>query len=233
MQLAKMLGLSVVLVATCVSAQERGQGTTGNPLSGLNDFLKGVTASINSAALPAGGSAQDQTASAAAGGQGNKIARTKLANLFAGHPATGDGAPEWPKIAISISEIPRSQLEHHYISQRPTPGECMRFSIKLWRNAKTVETFNDLQLCGSDIVPGVSFSKLTVWKSFPVSGKTAGQVRTGPTPPYNKLPSSPNLDRWLANETGYYYLGSLLHSVGYDWNYAPDSRRVWVERVQG
>ncbi|MDO8931718.1 MAG: hypothetical protein Q7U97_04930, partial [Rhodocyclaceae bacterium] len=170
---------------------------------------------------------------APAGGHGHKIAGTKLANIFSSHPATGDAVPEWPKIAISITEIPRVQLENHYMVHRPAPNECMRFSIKLWPSPKTVETFTDLELCGADIPPGVSFSKLMVWKNFPVAGKTAGQVRSGPTPPYNKLPSSPLLDRWCANDTGYYYLGSLLHSFGYDWNYAPDSRRVWVEKVPG
>lgn len=231
MQFAKTFGLSVVLIATSVGAQEQGQGAPGNPLTGLNDFLKGVAASINNTALATSGGAQDATATA--GSHGNKIARTKLANLFASHPSTGDGAPEWPKIAISISEIPRAQLDNHYVVHRPAATECMRFSIKFWPSAKTAETLNDLELCGSDIVPGVSFSQLMTWKNFPVSGKTAGQIRTGPTPPYSKLPRSPSLDRWLSNDTGYYYLGSLLYSLGYDWSYAPDSRRIWVDRAPG
>ncbi len=230
--------LSFLLVATLAVAQDQGQnqGSSGNPLSGLNSFLKGAVDTINSAAAQAQGSTKMQgqpQGAAHAGGHGQKIAGTKLANIFSNYPATGDTAPEWPKIAISITEIPRAQLENHYMVHHPAPNECMRFSIKLWPNAKAAETFSDLELCGNDIAPGVSFSKLMVWKNFPVTGKTAGQVRSGPTPPYNKLPSSPALDRWFMNDTGYYYLGSLLYSLGYDWNYAPDSRRVWVAKVEG
>lgn len=237
----KFYCLSLLLVATLAAAQDQEQkqenSNSANPLSGLNSFLKGVTDSINSTAVQAQAGARNQgqqpTAESGSGSQGNKVAGTRLANIFANYPATGDGAPEWPKMAISISKIPRAQLENHYMVHHPATNECMLFSIKFWPNAKTSENFNNLELCGSDIAPGVSFSKLMVWKNFPVTGKTAGQVRSGPTPPYNKLPSSPQLDRWFMNDTGYYYLGSLLYSLGYDWNYAPDSRRVWVAKVEG
>lgn len=236
----KLYCLSLLLVATLATAQNQDQkqenSNSANPLAGLNGFLKGVTDSINSTAAQAQTGAQgngQQPAASRSSSQGNKVAGTKLARIFANYPAAGDEAPEWPKIAISISEIPRAQLENHFMIHRPAPSECMRFSIKLWSNAKTAENFNNLELCGSDIAPGVSFSKLMVWKNFPVTGKTAGQVRTGPTPPYNKVPSSPQLDKWFVNDTGYYYLGSLLYSLGYDWNYAPDSRRVWVAKVEG
>lgn len=230
-----LCGVVLVGVSVTVMAQEKNQEGGSNPLGGLNSFLKGVTDSINSTAAQAQGGTrpQAQQPGASSGNQRRKISGTKLANIFSSHPATGDAPPEWPRIAISIAEIPQVQLENHYMVHKPTATECMRFSVKYWTNAKTVETFNDLELCGGDIPSGVSFSKLMVWKNFPVAGKTAGQVRIGPTPPYNKLPQSPTLDRWFMNDTGYHYLGSLLYSLGYDWNYAPDSRRIWVAKVEG
>lgn len=231
--------ISLLLVSTLATAQDQNQegSNSANPLSGLNSFLKGITNSINTVAAQAQagtqGQGQQATITSDSGNQGHRVVNTKLANIFAKYPATSDEAPEWPKIAITISEIPKVQLENHYMAHQPAPNECMRFSIKLWSNAKKSESFNNLELCGSDIVPGVSFSNVMTWKNFPITGKTAGQVRTGPTPPYNKLPSSPLLNRWFLNDTGYYYLGSLMYSLGYDWNYAPDTRRVWVAKVEG
>lgn len=230
----KLWCLCLLLISTLAAAQDQGQNSA-NPPSGLNGFLKGVTDSINTAAAQAqsGTRNQGQQANAPGSGQhGNKVAGTKLAKIFSNYPASGDEAPEWPKVAILITQIPKAQLENHYMVHKPAPNECLRFSIKLWQNAKTSENFENLELCGSDIPTGVSFSKVMVWKNFPITGKTAGQVRSGPTPPYNKLPSSPALDRWFMNDTGYYYLGSLLYSLGYDWNYAPDSRRVWVAKIE-
>lgn len=227
-----LCGVVLLCGSLTAVAQDQAEGKPGNPLAGLNSFLKGAVDTINNTAAQAKGGGNAQGATSSTVGR-HKVADTKLAKIFASYPATGDAAPEWPKVAISISDIPREQTENHYMVHRPSANECMRFSIKLWSNAKTSEAFNDLELCGSDIAAGVSFSQIRVWKNFPVSGKTAGQVRTGPTPPYTKIPSSPLLDRWFVNESGYYYFGSLLYSLGYDWNFAPDSRRVWVEKVGG
>lgn len=230
------LCLSLFLVSAYAMGQDQQPSQdsgSANPLSGLNGFLKSVVSSINNTAakIQAGTQNSSTPGASEATDQGRKLSDTDLANIFSKYPATGDGAPEWPRVAISIQEIPKAQLENHYMVHKPQSDECMRYSVKLWLSAKKSEFFKDLELCGSDIVPGVSFSNLMTWKSFPVTGKTAGQIRTGPTPPYNKLPPSPMLNQWLTNDSGYYYLGSLLYSMGYDWNYAPDSRRVWVAKV--
>ena len=52
-------------------------------------------------------------------------------------------------------------------------------------------------------------------------------------PPYSKLPGDPAMERWLMNQFGLYYVGSLLTLVGYDPNFTVDDRRFWIRNIKG
>ncbi|MGR3815968.1 MAG: hypothetical protein ACU0AU_17865, partial [Cognatishimia activa] len=114
-----------------------------------------------------------------------------------------------------------------------TKAGAVHFDAVLWHDAKRSERFSNLSLCAPEL-PKQSNNFVLTWKSFSISGKTSGQVRTdGPTPPYSKLPSDPAMERWLMNQFGLYYVGSLLTLVGYDSNFTIDDRRFWIRNIKG
>ncbi|WP_282959023.1 hypothetical protein [Comamonas kerstersii] len=41
------------------------------------------------------------------------------------------------------------------------------------------------------------------------------------------------MERWLMNQFGLYYVGSLLALVGYDPNFTVDDRRFWIRNIKG
>ena len=43
----------------------------------------------------------------------------------------------------------------------------------------------------------------------------------------------PAMERWLINQFGLYYVGSLLTLVGYDPNFTVDDRRFWIRNIKG
>ena len=106
-------------------------------------------------------------------------------------------------------------------------ARCQALVAKL--NAQQGLSFDAGHLLG---YPAPAF--VLTWKSFSISGKTSGQVRgDGPIPPYSKLPSDPAMERWLMNQFGLYYVGSLLTLVGYDPNFTVDDRRFWIRNIKG
>lgn len=54
-----------------------------------------------------------------------------------------------------------------------------------------------------------------------------------PTTRADTLPSDPAMERWLMNQFGLYYVGSLLTLVGYDPNFTVDDRRFWIRNIKG
>ncbi|GAA0533665.1 hypothetical protein [Pigmentiphaga daeguensis] len=124
-------------------------------------------------------------------------------------------------MVISNLQIPADQMT---LTRSLTlkASDCIRFDAVLWHDAKRSERFSNLSLCAPEL-PKQSNNFVLTWKSFSISGKTSGQVRTdGPIPPYSKLPSDPAMERWLMNQFGLYYVGSLLTLVGYDPNFTVD-----------
>jgi hypothetical protein len=146
--------------------------------------------------------------------------------------ATDGRAPEWPKVVISNLQIPADQMT---LTRSLTlkASDCIRFDAVLWHDAKRSERFSSLSLCAPEL-PKQSNNFVLTWKRFSNSGKTTGQIRSdGPTPPYSKLPSDPAMERWLMNQFGLYYVGSLLTLVGYDPNFTVDDRRFWIRNIKG
>lgn len=140
-------------------------------------------------------------------------------------------APEWPKVVITDLQVPPDQLDFTR-AMSLKPQDCVYFNAVLWKDATDSERFNDLRLCAEDL-PKQSNGFVVTWYNFPISGKTTGQVRTeGPTPPYNKLPSDTDIDTWIMNRFGQFYIGSLLTIVGYEPNFTIDDRRFWIKDVE-
>jgi len=159
------------------------------------------------------------------------LKQSKLNGVLRQQLSTDGSKPEWPKLVITDLQIPADQLDMSR-SIMLRPDECVVFNAVLWSDAAHSENFNNLGLCARDL-PRQSNDFVLTWKSFSVSGKTTGQVRTsGPVPPYNKLPSDAALDTWLMSQFGQYYVGSLLTIAGYDHNYTPDDRRIWVKNIK-
>ena len=146
--------------------------------------------------------------------------------------STDGRAPEWPKVVISNLQLPADQMT---LTRSLTlkASDCIRFDAVLWHDAKRSERFSNLSLCAPEL-PKQSNNFVLTWKSFSISGKTSGQVRSdGPIPPYSKLPGDPAMERWLMNQFGLYYVGSLLTLVGYDPNFTVDDRRFWIRNIKG
>ncbi|MCA8458022.1 hypothetical protein LGN04_29415, partial [Burkholderia multivorans] len=152
--------------------------------------------------------------------------------LDSGWPCLQGAGQEWPKVVISNLQIPADQMT---LTRSLTlkASDCIRFDAVLWHDAKRSERFSNLSLCAPEL-PKQSNNFVLTWKSFSITGKTSGQVRSdGPTPPYSKLPSDPAMERWLMNQFGLYYVGSLLTLVGYDPNFTVDDRRFWIRNIKG
>src|SRR5690606_11541514 len=193
-------------------------GLRHNRHAGALDSLSGLGQSI--------GTSLSQAATPAGAANRNSLLGTPLHNALRQNLSTDGRAPEWPKVVISNLQIPADQMT---LSRSLTlkASDCVHFDAVLWHDAKRSERSSNLSICAPEL-PKQPNNFVLSWKSFSISGKTTGQVRTdGPTPPYNKLPSDPAMERWLMNPFGLYYVGSLLTLVGYDPNFTVDDRRFW------
>ena len=114
------------------------------------------------------------------------------------------------RLPVSRTEVTKNVWE--YIKAHKLQDSANKRNINA--DAKRSERFSNLSLCAPEL-PKQSNNFVLTWKSFSISGKTSGQVRSdGPTPPYSKLPSDPAMERWLMNQFGLYYVGSLrLYAV--------------------
>ncbi len=193
-------------------------------MQGALDSMNGLGKSI--------GSSLSQAATPASAANRNSLLGTPLHNALRQNLSTDGRAPEWPKVVISNLQIPADQMT---LTRSLTlkASDCIHFDAVLWHDAKRSERFSNLSLCAPEL-PKQSNNFVLTWKSFSISGKTSGQVRSdGPTPPYSKLPSDPAMERWLVNQFGLYYVGSLLTLVGYDPNFTVDDRRFWIRNIKG
>lgn len=202
---------STALLASCASTQ----------VQSTLDSLKDLPRSISNASARKAGTSKVE---------GTSLTQTPLLGVLREELSSDGRAPEWPKVVITDLRIPADQTDpgHSYSLK---PDECIWFNAVLWRDAKRSENFNGLHLCAEEL-PKQSNNFVVTWHSFPISGKTSGQIRTdGPTPPYAKLPGDAFIDRWLMNQIGLYYIGSLLTLVGYDPHFIEDDRRFWVKNA--
>lgn len=166
--------------------------------------------------------------SAAASDSATDLSKTRLANILSLVSASTN-VPEWPKIAIRDLDIPASQLT----GNRPLAGnECIHFNATVWTSATVSDRIENIRFCAKDFTSKDNQFVLE-WKIYSIPGKTTGQLRNdGPVPPSTKLPTDPAIDQWFSSRNAYYYLGSLLVSMGLDKNFYPDKRRIWVVNLR-
>lgn len=199
-------------------------GCATTDMQGALDSLNGLGQSV--------GTGLSQTVTPEKATYNNSLLRTPLHNALRQSLSTDGRAPEWPKVVISNLQIPADQMTLTR-SLSLKASDCIRFDAVLWHDANRSERFTDLSLCAPEL-PKQSNNFVLTWKSFSISGETTGQVRSdGPTPPYSKLPGDPEMDRWLMNQFGLYYVGSLLTLVGYDPKFTVDDRRFWIRNIKG
>lgn len=211
--------LMASLLAGCSSVNMK--GAFDSAVKSLNDAQRALGTNLSqSAALPG------------APGRRNSLLGTPLHNALKTNISTDGSAPEWPKVVITNLQIPASQRQLAGRSFSLKANECIYFDAVLWHDARHNDRFTNLSLCAPEL-PKQPNDFVNIWKSFPISGQTTGQVRTeGPTPPYSKLPSDPAMENWLLQQFGLYYVGSLLTLVGYDNNFSIDDRRVWIKNIK-
>lgn len=214
MRIYKSLVLLPLLLTGCTSTDMQ------SALNSLDGLGKSLNTSLNQPVALGG-----------TGSNSKSLSNSPLHNVLRQTLSTDGSAPEWPKVVITDLQIPSDQLTLTR-SLRLKANECIYFNAVLWHDAKHSDRFDNLSLCATEL-PKQSNNFVLTWKSFSISGKNTGQVRgDGPTPPYNKLPSDSEMDRWLMNQFGLYYVGSLLTLVGYDQNFTADDRRFWVKNLK-
>lgn len=208
------IGLSVML-----------SGCATTDLASIGDIGKRILTPVGQD--PSGGGIRS-----ALGQSGTSIVASPLAGALRHNLSTDGSAPEWPKVIVTDLSFPNDQLNMSRGFQLKA-NDCITFNAVLWRSEKTKEQFNNLSLCAPEL-PKQSNNFVTTWRTFPISGKTTGQLRTdGPKPPYSKLPGGPRMNQWMTSPFGLYYVGSILTIVGYDDSFSVDNRRFWIKNLKG
>ena len=204
---------------------------SGCATTGMQDMVGQINGSLSELgkALSIPGTEQSGAATSSSTGlNGTSFKETKLIGIYNRSISPDGRAPEWPKVAITNLKLPSEMAS---ATRRPKRNDCILFDAVLWYDGKNKETFKDISLCAQDL-PKRSNGFVTVWRTFPINGKTSGQVRSdGPTPPYSKLPSDAVTDRWMSG-SGMYFIGSMLTMMGYDPQFSVDNRRFWVRDLR-
>lgn len=223
------LGITVFLGA-CATAQQgsqpTGEASQGTSLqSVLSKSVDAVSRGVSNGLQQQGLRAAPASASQAEGGRIH-LRDTDLKNII-GKSTSAD----WPRIAVTINNLPK-----WFYGMPPSrkqgifsPRDCMNVSITAWTSATKSKTYDRIDFCGDDIVYDTPFSDVGLgWRSFGMaSGKNTGAQRTsGPTPPAKLFPNKPGVDSFFLLN-GNYFLGSLMATLGYNWQ-EPQDARFWV-----
>lgn len=154
------------------------------------------------------------------------IRGSELVDVFKRSPL---GSPQsrdnYPRAAITIVSATPSILR----PGPPTADQCIRFSVRLWTDARTSRLFDGLQMCATDMARGVPFRSLTYWQRQYVPIETTGAVRTdGPQRPKTNFPTEARVASiWFGEQNqAFFFLGSILYQMGYDWD-QPGEYRAW------
>ncbi len=154
------------------------------------------------------------------------IAGSELDGIFKRYPLGNSTLDSYPRAAIKIVSATPSILK----PGSATADQCVRFSVRLWSNATTSKLFDGLQMCAGDKSMGVPFTTLPYWQNqYPAGEKATGAVRTdGPRRPKTNFPTEAKVAyAWFnTSAQGFYYIGSILYQLGYDWN-QPGEERAW------
>ena len=195
--------------------------TTVWALQGCGTVDQAVTQAKASVAAALAAPVDASAAPAAPGIQGSE-----LAGVFKRYPlGSQQSRDNYPRAAITITSATPSVLRHG----PPTVDQCIRFSVRLWTDARTSRSFDGLQMCAADMAKGVPFRSLTYWQNQYVPIETTQAVRTdGPKRPKTNFPTEVRIaNAWFDSQAqGFFFLGNILYQMGYDWD-QPGEYRAW------
>lgn len=190
----------------------------------------------------------DTAAQAAAGGGAPRAANAPVRNgvrssaelndIFKKNPISNSRKPEtWPRVAITIKSATAGVFN---LSGQGSlrDNDCVVFDVRLWNSASDGRRFDNLELCVEAVqkeAKGVAFRTLDLLPrfTFPATENTTAARRTdGPVPPFHMFPQDiQSMQTWpMGHQNTRFFLGSILLSLGYDWDNDFD-RRVWFVTV--
>ncbi|MFZ6690071.1 hypothetical protein ACO0K0_20235 [Undibacterium sp. SXout11W] len=218
--------LTFILVG-CATPPTYLQGQPNQPATPtLADRLNSSISAVTNAIVTNPTKSNDTTGANLQDGRSH-LQNIGVANIIAN--STSDG---WPRVAVNIKKLPKwfYGLPPSGMRGRYSSTDCMTISMNVWMDEKSTKNYDNVDVCGTDIVKNVPFQDVgLMWKSFSsASGtKNTGTQRTiGPLPPMMLFPNKPGLDLFF-QMNGNYYVGSIMSTLGYNWNETQDFR-FWI-----
>lgn len=224
---------AIALLSACASPQQPGQQDKPEQSFGasITEKINASVAAVNNSlhASTKRGNEKNTGADASSGG------RTRLRDSGLIDVIGNSTSDKWPRVAVTINKLPKwfystppSGLPGGY-----SPRDCINVSITLWRDQKTSKTYDNLDICGNDIIANTPFKDIgLMWVNFATvrgSQHTGAQRTRGPLPPQRLFPNKPGLDMFFSLN-GAYYVGSIMATVGYNWK-EPQDARFWIVNV--
>ncbi len=229
-----LIPFCILVLSGCVTAptaQQEGKENHATQSTGPT-FGERLNASINTvgnAIVAPVQSGNNKNGTAAPDG------RLRLSNLPAKDIVSMSSSADWPRVAVNINKLPKwfYGMPPGGLPGRYSGNDCINVSLTVWSDAKHSVNYDNLNVCGDDIVRNTPFKDVgLMWKSFGVvSGAqhTGAQRTRGPLPPQHLFPNKPGYDLFF-NPNGNYYIGSIMMTLGYNWNEAQDYR-FWIVNV--
>lgn len=212
------LTLGCIALVGCSDMQN-----TANSLSSVVDSINSGVASLNQQV--AGIDAHSTTRSV----NNPHLRDTPLKDVLA-----NNDKPGWPRVAVNINRLPAWFYDMPPSGQRGvySARDCINISLTVWESAKRSKSYDHVDFCGDDIVRNVSFSHVMTWKDMALNidrASTGARRTMGPTAPQHLFPNDPGTQMFTMLN-GAYFLGSIMATLGYNWDDMQDTR-FWVVNV--
>jgi hypothetical protein len=213
-------------------------GTSGCvTTTSMTDAAKGVGASL-SAAIESALSTTSSTTSASAPSSYPTLKQSEAFELFKKYPIKSDTRPDtYPRAAITITSAGPGVFAGMK-GQSKSDTDCINFNINVWFSDRDNKRFDGLRMCARDRSRGVPFKTIesgwSLRSAILSMGETTGDMRLdGPQRPKANMPTDPRLQRiWAMDTPGLFFIGSILHQLGYNWDSSLEGR-VWFVSLPG
>lgn len=184
--------------------------------------------------------AQLRTAEARAHAPASLIG-SPLDGYFKKHPITNSKKPQtWPRVAVTVERATKGVFDTQGIFGKQTlnADDCVFLSVRVWRSATEGQSHDKLRLCADELytrLDRVPMYQVKTWarRAFWSDERDTGSVRgTGPVPPATHFPTDAKLQNlWIDDlKNTIFFVGGVLHVMGFDWNDVSD-KRVWFVSV--
>lgn len=190
-------GLASVLLAGCITTQERPDGSTTVRFSGAEALgLKSGTR--------ANGDAPPSAPAAAAVVSAPLLATTSLAGLFAKHPYDGTSRTYFPRVALTIVDWSRN--------------DCWTARAKIWWSGSKSENVAPFAVCFNKQSFNFALNSAAGMHVFlqQTALPNTGNVRTeGPKPPMLAAPDQQPMDAGRSQRTYIPFLQQIIAETGW------------------